>query len=386
MIFRAVFVKLLVLALLKLTNTQRMNGTPMREIKYMYFLKILFTHLTLIAFSTIGITTNVFSDTSAHPSSSKKLKKKVKETKNEDEDDDDDDDEEDGDGDEDCDDNKKEDKKDNNDPLNNIEAFPTTWLKPAAATLASDNAAATINQNNAPYTITGYFSPTCGHCGHFFKAELPVIRTKYINPGKIRFGIRPYCHHPIDFIVTQLAWNRGPDRFMDAFSLFMENQATWFEFLMIPVTEKEKRKEAINKMIEKLPTTVDRNKALVKFNINEENPTSSVLLFALANGFSVEEIDAATNSEKAEEVANRLIVAVIEAKDNEGKGITGIPTFYINEIYQANPLTLDDFESLIKTGKIVSRPKEPTQTTVPSASPVNNAAAQAFASIAPPQQ
>ena len=359
-----------------------MNGTPMREKKYMYFLKIFLTHLTLIAFSTIGLTTNVFSDTSAHSSSSKKLKKKVKEQKNEDEEDEDEDDEGDDEG---CDDNKKHGKTNIDDPLNNVEAFPFTWLKPAAATLAADSAAA-INQDNAPYTITGYFSPTCGHCGHFFKAELPVIRAKYINPGKIRFGIRPYCHHPIDFIVTQLAWNRGPDRFMDAFSLFMENQDSWFEFLMIPAAEKEKRKEAINKMIEKLPATIDRNKALVKFNINEENPTSSVLLFALANGFSVEEIDAATDSEKAEEVANRLIVAVIEAKDNEGKGITGIPTFYINDQCQDNPLTLNDFESLIKTGKVVSRPKEPTQTTVPSTSPINNAATQVFATIAPPKQ
>ncbi len=348
----------------------------------MYFLKAFLTYLTLIAFFTIGLPTNVFSETPNHSSaaSKKKSSKYADEGEDEDESEEDDDDE-------DCDDDKKKkNPKKSDDPLDNVEAFPFTWLKPAPATLASDTAAATINQDNAPYTITGYFSPTCGHCGHFFKAELPVVRTKYINPGKIRFGIRPYCHHPIDFTVTQLAWSRGPERFMEAFSLFMANQDIWFELLMIPVAEKEKRKEVINKMLEKLPATVDRKKALVKLNINEENPTSSVLLFALANGFSVEEIDAATNSEKAEEVANQLIVAVLSAKDDEGKGITAIPTFYINDIYQDNPLTLDDFESLIKTGKIVSRPKEPTQTTVPSASPVNSAAAQAFASIAPPQQ
>lgn len=338
----------------------------MTATKCMYFLKRFFTYLTLISLSTASLTNNVFSDASAKedtPVAEKRAKKKNKENNEND------------------DDNKKQDKENAEQPLNNVEAFPFTWLKPAEATLASDNAAATINQANAPYTITGYFSPTCGHCGHFFKTELPVIRTKYINPGKMRFGIRPFCHHPIDFVVTQLAWNRGADRFMDAFSLFMENQDVWFEFLMIPAAEKEKRKEAINKMIEKLPATVDRNKALVKFNINEENPKSSVLLFALANGFSLEEIDAAINSEESEKIENRLIVAVIEAKDNEGKSITAIPTFYINDICQDNPLTLNDFESLIKTGRIVPRPKEPTQTTLPSATPINNA----FASIAPPK-
>ncbi len=342
----------------------------------MYFLNVFLTYLTLIAFFTIG-TNNVFSEAPNHSSSA--LKKKSHEYADEGEDDEEDDDD-------DCDEEKPQDTKKQDDPLNNVEAFPTTWLKPAPATLAADTAAATINQNNAPYTITGYFSPTCGHCGHFFKTELPVVRTKYINPGKIRFGFIPYCHHPIDFIVTQLAWSRGPERFMETFSLFMANQDVWFELLMVPMAEKEKRKEVINKMLGKLPATVDRNKALVKFNINEENPESSVFLFALANGFSIEEIEAATNLKKAEEVSNRLIVAVLSAKDDEGKGIMAIPTFYINDHYQNNPLTLDDFESLIKTGKIVSRPKEPTQTTIPSASPTNNAARQVFASIAPPQQ
>lgn len=365
---------------------KRKNDTPMRETKCMHFLKRFFTHLTLIAFFIISMATSILHDPSAYSAPSSSASKK-KSNQYDDEGEDDEDESEEEDDDDDCDDDEKnKNQKKTDDPLNNVEAFPFTWLKPAPATLASDTAAAAINQDNAPYTITGYFSPTCGHCGHFFKTELPVVRTKYINPGKIRFGIRPYCHHPIDFIVTQLAWSRGPERFLEAFSLFMENQDIWFEFLMIPTAEKEKRKEVINKMIEKLPATVDRNKALVKLNINEENTSSSVFLFALANGFSTEEIDAAVNSEKAEEVANQLIVALIAAKDDEGKGITAIPTFYINDHHQANPLTLDDFESLIKTGKIISRPKEPTQTTVPSASPVNNPAAQAFASIAPPQQ
>lgn len=364
--------------------------------------KQFFLHFILFIFVLMTATTNGFSNAS-HASSSKstnkekaEIKRKIDREENGDDEDDDCDDEEDDDDDEDEDEdddeisqktNDDESKKANtDDPLNNVEAFPFTWLKPAAATLAANNATTIVNQDNAPYTITGYFSPTCGHCGHFFKTELPVIQTKYINPGKIKFGIRPYCHHPIDFIVTQLAWSRGADHFLEAFSLFMVNQDVWFEFLVTPAKEIEKRKEIINKMIEKLPATIDRSKILVKFNINEENPNSSIILFALANGFSIEEVDTALHSEKADDLANRLIVALLAAKDDEGKGITAIPTFYVNDKYQKEPLTLDDFESIVKTGKIIERPKEPTQTTVPTTSPINNPAAQAFASITPPKQ
>lgn len=356
------------------------------------YFKQLFLYTTLFIFILVAATTDGFTTTQKNAPSTENQNKTIEKTKYKNEMD-----EEDEDTDEDEDDEEEEkninssngDKNSQtttDDSLNNVEAFPFTWLKPAAATLAANNASAAINQDKAPYTITGYFSPTCGHCGHFFKTELPVVQTKYINPGKIKFGIRPYCHHPIDFIVTQLAWSRGADRFLEAFSLFMSNQDVWFEFLVTPAKEIEKRKEIINKMIEKLPATVDRSKILVKFNINEENPNSSIILFALANGFSVEEVDTAINSEKADDIENRLIVALLAAKDDEGKGITAIPTFYINDKYQKEPLTLDDFESLVKTGKIIERPKEATQTTVPTTSPTNNPAAQAFASITPAKQ
>ncbi|MES2252564.1 MAG: thioredoxin domain-containing protein [Pseudomonadota bacterium] len=278
----------------------------------------------------------------------------------------------------------RKDKVSSDDKSNDVEPFPFAWVKPAANTLGSGASDTTLVSDKALFSITGYFSPTCGHCGQFFKNELPEIRLKYINPGKIKLGIRPYCHHPIDFIVTQIACCRGPDRFVELFSLFMENQEAWFGLLLVPLEEKEKRKEVIAKMLEQLPNTIDRTKALVQFNINEENSSASVIIFALTHGFSVDEIDAAINSPKAEEVSTQLIVGTLAAKDDKGEGVAAIPTFYVDEVYQKDPLSVADFDSLVKTGQIVARPKEATQTAVPTTSPVN-AATQAFASIAPPQ-
>ncbi|MDP3371336.1 MAG: thioredoxin domain-containing protein [Candidatus Paracaedibacteraceae bacterium] len=272
-----------------------------------------------------------------------------------------------------------------NDPhendLNNVEPFPFIWLKPQLATLgAPTNQDCDTISANAQYTITAYFSPTCGHCGIFFNTTLSDIQIKYINTGKIKFGFRPYCHHVIDFVVSQLSASKGPEHFQTLFSLFMKNQPNWFEYLMIPDKEEKKKKEAIEKMIAALPSTIDTKKALITLNINEQNPSSSVLLFALKNGFTVEEIDTAINSQKAQELTDRLIVGTLAAKTDKGESVPGIPSFYINDQYQDDPLTIEDFKSLTETGKIIERKKGPTQTVLPSASKIT-AAGKAFEKI-----
>ena len=367
--------------------------------KSQFYLKRLITQVTLIALIVLGLITNLWCEAPVkaaehhktdsilkNESSKKSHSASKKQNRDDDEDEEDEEYNDDDDDETDDDDHKKtKNKEEDDDPLNNVEPFPFIWVKPAPATLAANNAhETTAITNSAAFTVTGYFSPTCGHCGHFFKSELPDIKAKYVNPGKIKLGIRAYCHHPVDFIVTQLAWSRGPEQFLELFSTFMESQEVWFELILIPMNEKEKRKKVIDAMLEKLPATLDRKKALVQLNINEENPTSSVMLFALSKGFSIDEVDTAVNSPKAEEVTNKIIITVLEAKDDEGKAIAAIPTYYINGAYQKDPLNLADFESLVKTGNIVPRAKETTQTTIPTATPTH-AAAQAFASITPQQ-
>jgi protein-disulfide isomerase len=255
--------------------------------------------------------------------------------------------------------------KNSEDPLNNVEPFSFKWIEPEPATLgASPVQKASTIADTPKFTITGYFSPTCVHCGHFFKEDLPIIRKKYINPGKIKFGFRPYCHHPLDFVVVKLALSRGADNFIELFALFMENQDAWFKFLMIPDKEKKDRKKVIDEMIKNLPEQINLKDALVKLNINEENSMSSILLFALSKGFSIEEINTVLNSSQSDEIENQLIVALMAAKDDKGQPVATIPTFYIDDQYQQHALNIDDFESIVQTGKIMPRPEELKQTKI----------------------
>ncbi len=233
-------------------------------------------------------------------------------------------------------------------------------------------------QSKPPY-ISAYFSPTCGHCSSFFSDQLPIIREKYINTHHITFGFRPFCHHPLDFAVTQLSLCRGKREFIALFTRFMTGQNEWIEFVVIPEKETEKRAESIKKMLDRLPDTFEastksgtltKSEMLVKFNINESNQKSSVILFALSIGMTIDEIDQALYSTDANEIYSKLIVTTTAAKDDKGNPVAGIPAFYIDGAYEEDPLKAskdkpeeDDFDSIIKTGARVKK-KEVAQTPI----------------------
>jgi protein-disulfide isomerase len=52
-----------------------------------------------------------------------------------------------------------------------------------------------IGKETAPITIIEYFSLTCPHCAAFEENVLPMLRSKYIDTGKVRFISREF---PLD--------------------------------------------------------------------------------------------------------------------------------------------------------------------------------------------
>jgi len=52
-----------------------------------------------------------------------------------------------------------------------------------------------IGSTNAPITITEYSSMSCPHCAAFGQNVFPMLRSKYIDPGKVRFVFREF---PLD--------------------------------------------------------------------------------------------------------------------------------------------------------------------------------------------
>jgi protein-disulfide isomerase len=52
-----------------------------------------------------------------------------------------------------------------------------------------------IGSEKAPVTITEYSSLTCPHCAAFGQNVFPMLRSKYIDTGKVRFVFREF---PLD--------------------------------------------------------------------------------------------------------------------------------------------------------------------------------------------
>src|SRR6187399_2973161 len=49
-----------------------------------------------------------------------------------------------------------------------------------------------IGKADAKVTIVEYASMTCPHCAHFHATTLPALKTKYIDPGKVRLIFREF--------------------------------------------------------------------------------------------------------------------------------------------------------------------------------------------------
>src|SRR5439155_15113526 len=53
----------------------------------------------------------------------------------------------------------------------------------------------TIGSAKAPVTITEYASMSCPHCAPFGENVFPMLRSRYIDTGKVRFVFREF---PLD--------------------------------------------------------------------------------------------------------------------------------------------------------------------------------------------
>jgi protein-disulfide isomerase len=76
-----------------------------------------------------------------------------------------------------------------------------------------------IGPENAPITITEFSSMTCPHCAAFGQNVFPMLRTKYIDTGKVRFVFREF---PLDIkaaaasILARCIGKGDPEKYLGA--------------------------------------------------------------------------------------------------------------------------------------------------------------------------
>ncbi len=77
-------------------------------------------------------------------------------------------------------------------PIGHALAQDTIAAQVAKATSLPDMA---LGSADAPVTITEYASMSCSHCAAFAENVFPMLRSKYIDTGKVRFVFREF---PLD--------------------------------------------------------------------------------------------------------------------------------------------------------------------------------------------
>ena len=89
-----------------------------------------------------------------------------------------------------------------------------------------------LGQSKAPITIIEYSSLTCPHCADFEENVLPMLQTKYIDTGKVRFVSREF---PLDIqaaaasMLARCAANGDAPKYFEATTMLFKQQGPLME-------------------------------------------------------------------------------------------------------------------------------------------------------------
>jgi protein-disulfide isomerase len=84
-----------------------------------------------------------------------------------------------------------------------------------------------LGSAKAPVTIVEFASMTCPHCAAFEQNVFPMLRSKYIDTGKVRFMFREF---PLDLVaaeasmVARCAANNDAEKFFDVIDRVFKQQ------------------------------------------------------------------------------------------------------------------------------------------------------------------
>jgi protein-disulfide isomerase len=84
-----------------------------------------------------------------------------------------------------------------------------------------------LGSPKAPITLIEYAAPTCPHCAHFNETVFPLIKTQYIDTGKVHYIFRVFPLHPSDGAAEAMAECLPKDSYFQFIDLLFRNQPQW---------------------------------------------------------------------------------------------------------------------------------------------------------------
>ncbi len=84
-----------------------------------------------------------------------------------------------------------------------------------------------VGDPNAPVTIIEYASLTCSHCAHFNETGFPVLKSKYIDTGKVKYVFRDFPLDPLAVGAHMLSHCAGDKKLYPLVDMLFKQQSNW---------------------------------------------------------------------------------------------------------------------------------------------------------------
>jgi protein-disulfide isomerase len=95
-----------------------------------------------------------------------------------------------------------------------------------------------LGNPKAPISIVVYASPSCGHCGHWHKDVLPLLKSNYVAKGKVKLIWRDVSTQPYQYalnaaligrcLVNKTPNNKNASAYFKVIDAFYEAQESFF--------------------------------------------------------------------------------------------------------------------------------------------------------------
>jgi protein-disulfide isomerase len=101
-------------------------------------------------------------------------------------------------------------------------AAPATPLPPMSTMLSEK----VLGSANAPVTMIEYSSLTCSHCGDFHVITFPLLKSTYIDTGRMKFVFRDFPLNEAAIGGSMVARCSG-DGFFSTLDVLFKSQSSW---------------------------------------------------------------------------------------------------------------------------------------------------------------
>jgi protein-disulfide isomerase len=161
-----------------------------------------------------------------------------------------------------------------------------------------------LGEVSAPIIMIEYASLTCSHCARFARNVYPVLKSRYIESGKVRYIIREAPTDPLALAAAALARCVDDDKYFDFVDALFGTQVDW---------------------------------------AFAQDPKAGLLRVAKQAGVTEQSFE--------EALANQRVLDGIEwvaRRAHENFCVDGTPTFFINGTIHRGEISVDELDKLLQ--------------------------------------